>query len=218
MILASLTLTVGAFADTAVTTPKAKTSAKAEKKAANTKGETIALDLTASKATWSGKKVTGTHTGTVAFKEGKFEVKNHTIASGEVVVDLNTIVDEDVKDAEWNKKLITHLKSPDFFDVAKNPTATFKITTFTEVQSFAPGEPNAIAKGTLTVHGITHPSEVKLFYTPSDTGFTAKGKLTIDRTLYGLKYNSKKFFDPKTLGDKLIDDNFDVDLSLVAKK
>ena len=45
-----------------------------------------------------------------------------------------------------------------------------------------------------------------------------KGKLIIDRTAYGLKYNSKKFFDAKALGDKIIDDNFEVDVNLIAKK
>jgi polyisoprenoid-binding protein YceI len=90
--------------------------------------------------------------------------------------------------------------------------------SFTEVQNFAPGSPNAFAKGDLTIRGITKPAEVKFFFTPGENGFEAKGKLVIDRTKFGLKYNSKQFFDMKKLGDKLIDDNFEVDLNLVAKR
>jgi polyisoprenoid-binding protein YceI len=182
------------------------------------KNQSLKLDTTKSTATWTGKKVTGSHTGTIQFKDGKFEVKYHTISSGEVTIDMTTIKDKDLTDAEYNKKLVGHLSSPDFFDVAKYPTGTFKITSFTEVKNFVAGQPNAVAKGTLTLHGISQPQEVKLFYTPNDTGFEAKGTLVVDRTAYGLKYNSKKFFDAKALGDKLIDDHFEVALDLVAKK
>ena len=57
-----------------------------------------------------------------------------------------------------------------------------------------------------------------MFVDDTKDGFKAKGKLVVDRTVYGLKYNSKKFFDPKALGDKLINDNFDVDFEFTAKK
>ena len=223
IVLLGLVLSMSAFAEEAKTETKketkvaakteAKKTAKAEKNA-----EVMTLDVTKSTATWVGKKVTGSHTGTVSFIEGKFEVKKNEITGGEVVIDLNTIANTDLKDAEYNKKLVDHLKSDAFFDVSKTPTASFKINSFNEVHNFAPGEPNAIVKGTLTLHGITKPTEVKLFFTPSATGFDAKGKLMIDRTLYGIKYNSKKFFDIKTLGDKMIEDQFEVDLNLTAKK
>lgn len=199
--------------------PKAASDEKpVAAKKIDAKTETVKLDTGASKISWVGKKVAGSHHGTVAAKEGSFEVKNGVVSKGEVVVDLNTIADEDLTDAEYNKKLVTHLKSPDFFDVEKFPTATFKIDSFREVHNITPGEPNAIAKGMLTIRGITKRYEAKLFYTPSDTGFGVKGKIQIDRTQFGLKYNSKKFFDPKVLGDKLIDDKFEVNLDLVAKK
>lgn len=184
----------------------------------NPKSETYAIDTTASKISWVGKKIAGPHNGTVGVKEGKFEVKSKGVAKGEIVIDLNNIVCEDVKDPEYNAKLIGHLKGEDFFDVAKHPTATFKIDSFQQVMNIKPGEPNAIAKGKLTIRGVTKPYEAKLFYTEKDNTVSFAGKLMIDRTQYGLKYNSKKFFDPKALGDKLIDDQFEVDLNVVAKK
>ena len=208
MICLALTLSINSFA----------AEKKDEKKKGADASPALTLDTKASTAKWTGKKVAGSHTGTVDFKDGKFEVKKGTVVSGEVIIDLTTIKDTDLADAEYNKKLVGHLSSPDFFDTAKYPTGTFKITSFTEMKNIVAGQPNAVAKGTLTLHGVSLPNEVKLFYTPSDTGFTAKGTLTVDRTQYGLKYNSKKFFDPKALGDKLIDDNFTVDLNLVAKK
>jgi polyisoprenoid-binding protein YceI len=207
LVLAALTITLNAGADTA---KKPKTSAKGQ--------ENATLDVAASSATWTGKKVTGAHTGKVSFKDGEFEYKNGKLAKGEVDIDLTSITDEDLKDAEYNKKLTTHLKSDAFFDVEKFPTAKFKITSLSEIHNITPGQPDLEVKGTLTMRGVTKPIDTKVFFTPTATGFTVKGKLVIDRTLFGLKYNSKKFFDVKTLGDKLIDDNFEVDLNLVAKK
>jgi polyisoprenoid-binding protein YceI len=215
MILAGLALSFNAVA--AEATKEVKKDVK-NAKVVVLPSQTLKLDTAASKAAWTGKKIAGPHHGSVQFKDGSFVVKKGGAMTGDVTVDLTTIADEDLTDAEYNKKLVTHLKSEDFFNVAKYPTATFKIKSFTEVNNFVPGQPNAVAKGDLTIRGITKPSEIKLFFTPNDNGFEAKGKLIVDRTKFGLQYNSKKFFDVKSLGDKLIDDNFEVDLTLVAKK
>ena len=175
------------------------------------------LDTAASKATWTGRKKMGAHNGTIQFKEGHFDMIKNTMKGGEVVMDMTTITDVDQKDPNDQAKLVGHLKSPDFFDVAKFPTATFKIKSFSDVHNFVPGQPNAEIKGDLTVHGITHEETLKLFFTPTADGFTAKGKFIIDRTTYDIKFHSQKF-DVKALGDKLIEDRFDLDLDIVAKK
>jgi polyisoprenoid-binding protein YceI len=178
----------------------------------------LPLDVAASSLAWTGKKVSGQHTGTLKFKEGSFKVSRNGIVGGTIVIDLNTIVDTDLTDADYNKKLVTHLKSEDFFDVAKHPTAIFKIKKFTELFTFAPGGPNANVTGDLTIRGVTKPISFGLFYYSKDNGFEAKGKVLVERTQYGLKYNSKKFFSIAKLGDKMIDDTFEVELDIVAKK
>jgi polyisoprenoid-binding protein YceI len=206
LVIAALALSCSAMANAAKTTP------------AITKAT---LDVAASSANWTGKKLAGTHTGKVSFKDGAFEYKNNKLVKGEVNVDLTSITNEDLKDAEYNKKLVDHLKSDAFFDVEKFPTATFKITSLSEIHNFVPGQPNLGVKGTLTIRGITKPLATKVFFTPNETGFDVKGKLIIERTQYGLKYNAKKFLSMeklKEIGDKLIDDHFEVDLHLVAKK
>lgn len=195
----------------------ANTTKKAAKKDAKTAVE-AKLDTAASSATWTGKKVSGTHTGKVMFKDGEFQYKKGKLVSGEVDIDLTSITNEDLKDAEYNQKLVGHLKSEDFFYVEKFPVGTFKITSFSEIHNLVPGQPNLEAKGTLTLRGVTKPYSTKVFYTPTATGFEVKGKIEIDRTEFGLKYNSAKFFDVKKIGDKLINDKFEVDLNLVAKK
>src|ERR1035437_1359260 len=146
------------------------------------------LDVAASSITWTGKKLVGSHTGKVSIKDGEFEFKNNKLANGVVNVDLTTITNEDQKDPVYNKKLVTHLKSEDFFNVEKFPIATFKVTSMSELHNFVPGQPNLDVKGSLTIRGVTKPFETKLFYTPNKTGFHIQGKLMIERTQFGLKY------------------------------
>jgi len=175
------------------------------------------LDTSTSSATWTGKKLAGTHTGKITFKEGAFEFKGKSV-KGSVTADLASITNDDVKDAEYNAKLVGHLKGEDFFHVEKFPVATFKIDSMNEIHNLVPGQPNMEVKGKMTIRGVTKPYSTKVFFNQNDAGFDIKGKIEIDRTLFGLKYNSKKFFDVKALGDKLIDDKFEVELNLVAKK
>ena len=51
-----------------------------------------------------------------------------------------------------NDKRDTHLKSADFFDVAKFPTISFKSTSFASA-----GAQKYTVKGNLTMHGVTKP-------------------------------------------------------------
>ena len=74
-----------------------------------------------------------------------FDPKAPAKSSLEVTVDLNGI-------DTTNPKLDAHLKSPDFFDVARFPTATFK-TTRIEVTGKTTGK----ITGDLTLHGVTRP-------------------------------------------------------------
>ena len=52
-----------------------------------------------------------------------------------------------------NEKRDTHLRSADFFDVAKFPTLTFKSTSFKKAKDAN----TYIVKGNLSIHGITKP-------------------------------------------------------------
>ncbi|MCS7029890.1 MAG: hypothetical protein NZ519_14130, partial [Bacteroidia bacterium] len=47
---------------------------------------------------WVGKKVTGQHNGTVKVASGTLEVTGGKITGGEFVIDMNSIVCEDIKD------------------------------------------------------------------------------------------------------------------------
>src|SRR6478609_7649535 len=86
-----------------------------------------AVDTAKSIIKWTGKKVTGKHNGSIKIQSGELKVVNNVVTGGTITIDMKSIVNEDLTDKESNQKLIGHLKSPDFFDVEKHPTATFEI-------------------------------------------------------------------------------------------
>src|SRR5690606_22867425 len=125
---------------------------------------------------------------------------------------MTSIIVEDLKDPEYNGKLVGHLKSDDFFSVDKFPVATFKIT------SVKPTNKNLgthEVTGNLTIKGITHAVKFPATIEFKDGLATAKGKLKVDRTKYNIRYGSGKFFE--NLGDKMIDDNFEIELNVISK-
>ena len=181
--------------------------------AANIKGEKSAfeIDTKASKVYWTGKKVTGEHTGYVAIDKGKVWVEKNNVTGAEINMDLNSIVCTDLTDAEWNKKLVGHLKSDDFFSVEKFPTAQFQITSMTKGSKT--GEYNV--KGNLTMKGATHEINFSAKVEVINDIVAAKGTATIDRTKWNIQYGSGKFFE--SLGDKMIYDEFDITFDIKTK-
>lgn len=165
----------------------------------------VTVNTEMSKLKWTGKKVTGEHWGYINLKSGSFTLKDNMIVSGKFVIDMTSMTCKDLEDEGWNAKLIGHLKSDDFFSVDKFETAVLNIN---ESSAFKDGI--AKVKGELTIKGITKPIEFKTIKT--DTGY--KAIITVDRTLYDVKYGSGKFFDG--LGDKMIYDDFVLDVVLTT--
>jgi polyisoprenoid-binding protein YceI len=163
---------------------------------------------------WLGKKVTGQHNGTIQFKSGQVLVKGTQITGGTFVVDMNSIKDTDLTDADYNAKLIGHLKSDDFFSVEKNPTATFVITSIKALKGDAAGN-NATITGNLTIKGKTNPLSFPAKIGVKNGVAAASGTATVDRTKYDIRYGSKSFFE--SIGDKAIDDTFTLTFNVVAK-
>jgi polyisoprenoid-binding protein YceI len=115
---------------------------------------------------------------------------------------MNSILVEDIEDAGANGKLAGHLKADDFFGVSTFPTAQLLVTKV-EGSTFS---------GNLTIKGITNPTVFTATSSTVGKTTTYKGKITIDRSKYNVKYGSKSFFE--NLGDKVIYDEFTLDFSL----
>lgn len=166
-----------------------------------------------SKVFWTGKKVTGQHTGTISLMGGEVVAVSGSVASALVKIDMNSIVCTDLTDPEWNQKLVGHLKSDDFFSVQKFPESVFRIQRVEKMNSNG-GEYNCKVAGTLTIKGITHEIEFPARVDMDESLLKASGKATVDRAKYDVKYGSGSFF--QGLGDNLIYDDFEIVFELVA--
>jgi polyisoprenoid-binding protein YceI len=172
---------------------------------------TYNVDVTSSNIIWKGYKVTGEHTGTVKVKNGNLLFTNNQLSGGSFDVDMNSITCTDL-DSEYAGKLVGHLKSDDFFSAAKFPTAKFVITR--AIPQDTKGNYKII--GNLKIKETTKEIKFPVNMTESNGVVTATGKITIDRSEYDVRFGSGSFFD--NLGDKTIYDEFDLNVTLVAKK
>lgn len=174
------------------------------------------VDAKASSVAWKGfKKMGSSHNGGINVKEGEVTLdKKGQLTAGTFVIDMATITNEDLKDsAEYQKKLVGHLSSEDFFNVTKFPTSTFTMKSVTAGK--AKGE--VIVKGELTMIGQTQPIEFPAKVTADKGVVTGEAVVKVDRTKWGLKYGSGNFFK-ELAADKIIADEFEMTFKLVAKK
>ncbi len=135
-----------------------------------------------SKLGFVGSKVTGSHEGGFEKFSGSFDVdvaKKALAAKGTHVVEIDMT-------STWsdNEKLTGHLKSPDFFDVEKYPTAKFLLT-----EAVQDGD-NYKLTGTLDFHGvekaITFPATVKV--ADDQKSVSVKAEFAINRMDFNVKY------------------------------
>lgn len=119
--------------------------------------------------------------------DGAFDVdpKNVKATKGSLVIETNSINTN-------NGKRDEHLRSPDFFDAAKNPQIKF---VSKEVKDINEKDSTATLVGDLTMNGVTKPVSLRIKgggiindgWGNDRAAFTATGKL--NRFDYGLKWN-----------------------------
>ena len=82
--------------------------------------------------------------------------------------------------------LTTHLKSPDFFEVRRFPTAKFEST---KIENGAAG---GQISGKLTLHGVTKEISIPAKLEVTDAGVKLTSEFTINRLDYGISFDPKK--------------------------
>ncbi|MEM7180066.1 MAG: YceI family protein [Spirochaetota bacterium] len=141
----------------------------------------------------------GSRFGTTKGKFKKVRVENFQAAQGQAKIVIETkSIDTD------NSSRDDHLRNEDFFDCKKYPTAVFLLQSLQKEKSYYN------ASGTLTLHGKTKKVSFRVRKTgkPEDTAGVYKGNFSLDRTEYGISYNS--FINP-------IDKMVQMTVSLVVK-
>jgi len=159
---------------------------------------------------WIGSKVASSHEGNVSIQKGMLMIDHGTLVGGQFSIDMTSISNTDMEGRK-KERLEWHLKNADFFDVEQFPLAIITIT------NAAKGEGNSYdIAADLTIKGITHPVTFPAKVEINGKNFLAKANIKIDRTKWDIQYCSGSFF--KDLGDKLILDEIEFDISLVSVK
>lgn len=137
------------------------------------------------------------HMGGLSVWRGKFDKSSGTIVydkdKGSGTVDITV----DASSIDFGMpKLNEHAKSPEMFDVAKFPTATFK-GTFAKFKDGAPTE----VEGQFTLHGVTKPltltiNQFKCMINPMSKKEVcgADASATFNRSDYGVSFGDKYGF------------------------
>lgn len=163
------------------------------------------IERSLSKIDWTGRKVNRAHNGTISIKQGHFIFKNDQLIGGKVVIDVTTIKVSNVSDPLTNAQIAGHLASCDFFYAEHFPEASFDITSVSGSQ----------ISGNLAIKDHTHPLSFDAAISRKGDTVLASGKMSIDRSKYGMKFRSGSFF--KDLGDRAICNHFDLHLTLSAR-
>lgn len=196
-------MVVTACNDPAADQPKATTGAatQASPQQQNVAGTKYVITAPSSKVEFIGSKVTGSHNG--AFEKFSGEI-NYAGAPERsrvnVTIDTNSITADDAN-------LTKHLKTADFFDVAKFPQANFEST---EIKPGGTGGASHTITGNLTLHGVTKSVTFPATINVTPDAANVDANFSINRKDFGINYAGAQ--------DNLIRDDVVLKLTIRATK
>ncbi|MBN3583429.1 YceI family protein [Algoriphagus aestuarii] len=176
-------------------------------------GKSLEIVPEATTIAWRGYKPAGQHFGKIPAVEGTLAVQGEEITGGKFTFDITGLKIEDMEETDESYgKLWGHLQSPDFFDAANHPQATFEITSvepfkegdeIADQEQFAtdntpkaaselsPANPTHWISGNLTMRGTTKNIKFPAAVSLENGAVTAKAGFNIDRTAWGLAYGDE---------------------------
>ena len=198
--LASFALLIGGCANPAANKPKASVgnAAPESDKTKAAGGETLTITPENSKVEFVAAKVTRSHDGSFKQFSGTIDLLNSDPVQSVVSISIDAasvVTDED--------QLTGHLKTPDFFDVAKYPKATFVSTKIEP--STANGATHSVT-GNFDLHGIKKSISFPATIQVTPTNVSVNADFAINRQDFGLTYPNK--------ADDLIKDGVVIKLTL----
>jgi polyisoprenoid-binding protein YceI len=200
VILILIALLTFGCANPAANKPKA-TVANAAPESGSAKpagAETLVISPENSKVEFVAAKVTRSHNGSFKQFAGTIDLVNNSVEGSRVTIDIETasvVTDEDA--------LTKHLQTPDFFDAAKYPKATF---TSTKIEAANAGGVTHNVTGNFDLHGIkksiTFPASIQV----APDSVSVNAEFAINRKDFSLLYPGK--------ADDLIRDGVVIKLTL----
>jgi polyisoprenoid-binding protein YceI len=151
------------------------------------------IDKEQSTLNWTGKAAFNAYslTGNLNVKNGTALIRNDSLIDLKIIVDMKSLHHE-------NGALKSHLRSKDFFEVKTYETATFELI-----------EPALIRNNVAEITGYftikNHPQKESLTLNFSDNQSIIQFDMSIDRTEYGINFNSPSFYE-KLKDDAIADE------------
>ena len=203
VILVILAALMFGCADPAANKPKASVANAAPESNSSqpAAAEKLVISPETSKVEFVAAKVTRSHNGSFKQFSGTIDLVPNSIPDSRVTIDIQTnsvVTDE--------PDLTKHLQTPDFFDVAKFPKATF---VSTKIEPGSGGATHQVT-GNFELHGvkksITFPATIQV--TPDSVSVDAE--FSINRKDFGVVFQNKT--------DDLIRDNVVIKLTIKAPR
>lgn len=142
-------------------------------------GEKYLITPENSKIEFLGSKVTGSHNGSFGKFSGNIDYLGQPEKSRvTIAIDLDSLTADD-------PKLTAHLKTADFFDVAKYPQASF---VSTEIKAGGEKGASHTISGNLNLHGATKSITFPATIAVSPGAVTVDSSFSINRKDFGINY------------------------------
>ena len=199
----SLLMFVMACADPAADQTKAVTGEAKQVASPASAGQGQKYQITPqnSKIEFVGSKVTGSHNGSFQKFSGEIDFVGAPERSRvNITIDADSLTVDD-------EGLTKHLKTADFFDVAKYPQATF---VSTEIKPGGEKGATHTITGNLTMHGVTKAVTFPATIAVTPDVATVDSSFSINRKDFGINYAGAR--------DNLIRDNVVLTLRVRANK
>lgn len=205
-LLAALVLfPLGCGSEHTENAPRAQVeSAETEEPPSAPASTATSLDIAVAQSSlgFTGAKVTGSHDGSFGEWSGTIALDDASAVTGAQITIQTASLNAD------HPRLTRHLRSDDFFDVERFPTAEFRSLSLTPASG--EGGTTHRIRGNLTLHGqtraITFPARIQV----SDAEVRAQARFTINRQEFGLTYPG--------MPDDLIRDEVVVHFDVVAPR
>lgn len=169
------------------------------------------LSLQESIITWKVDYAIGTkgHTGTLQLSSGTMLVKDGILKGGNFTIDMNSVGVTDMT-GKGAKDLADHLKGDDFLSTKNYPKGYFTV-----LNSVSKSTGNVTVSGYLILKGISNTISFPITVTETNTAIIVKSEFTVNRTLWGINYQSGII---GTLKDEIISDDMNITLNFTFKK
>ena len=132
-----------------------------------------------SKIQFIGSKVTGSHNGSFEKFNGEIDFKEQPERSRvSITIDMNSVNTD-------TPQLTNHLKTPDFFDAARYPQASF---VSTEIKSGGEKGASHTVRGNLQLHGVTKSVTFPATISVGPDGVSVESTFSINRKDFQINY------------------------------